>query len=196
MTKNLYLLYLPGIGDAGGRFQPRAVNTWKYWGVESELYSMHWADDVPWEDKFAGLLSRIDELSSEYAVALVGASAGAAAAVNAYAARKDKLVGIICICGKINNPDTIGKRYRGMNPSFVTAAYQTSASLDQLNSVSRKRILCRYALFDQVIYTKADSRVPGARNRLVPSLFHSPTIALEITFGAPSFIRFLKKQTG
>jgi pimeloyl-ACP methyl ester carboxylesterase len=194
MKSKLHVIYLPGIGDAGGSFQPWAVRAWQRYGVESELYSMNWADDVSWQTKFEGLLKHIDELAEKGPVALVGASAGAAAAINAYAARQDKIVGVVTICGKINNPDSIGQRYRSQNSSFVEAAYQTADSLKQVDDAHRQHILCRYAIFDQVIYTKADSKIPGAHNRLSPTFLHAPTIGLQITLGAPSFIRFLKKQ--
>jgi hypothetical protein len=103
-------------------------------------------------------------------------------------------VGVVTICGKINNPDSIGTRYRSRNPSFVEAAYRTADSLKKVDDEHRQHILCRYALFDQVIYTKSDSKIPGAHNRLVPTLLHAPSIAIQITLGAPSFIRFLKRQ--
>jgi pimeloyl-ACP methyl ester carboxylesterase len=193
-SKKLYVIYIPGIGDAGGRFQPWAVRTWRWWGVESELYAMYWADDVLWEDKLLKLLRHIDSLAKDHQVALVGASAGAAAVIQAFAARKDTVVGGVTICGKINNPDSIGPRYRSRNPSFVTAAYQTKSALNELNDAARAHILCRYALFDEVINNKDDSRIPGARNQVVPSVMHALTIGLQIALGAPSFIRFLKKQ--
>jgi hypothetical protein len=42
-------------------------------------------------------------------VSLVGASAGAGAAINAFAARKNIVNGVVCIAGKVNNPDAIGE---------------------------------------------------------------------------------------
>jgi pimeloyl-ACP methyl ester carboxylesterase len=193
-NKELHLIYLPGIGDARDKFQPWAVSIWRWWGVEAELYRMNWDDQVAWESKIHKLLDHIDEIAKEKKVALVGASAGAAAAVQAFTARKDKIAGVVTICGKINNPDSIGPRYRKYNPSFVEAAYSTAASIEKLDQDDRKRILCRYALFDEVIYNKDDSRIPGAHNRVAFSLFHAITIGVLVSLGAPGFIRFLKKQ--
>jgi pimeloyl-ACP methyl ester carboxylesterase len=194
-SQKLHVIYIPGIGDAAGAFQPWAVETWPRWGAEAELFSMNWGDDVVWAEKFEHLLDRIDALAADGKnVALVGASAGAAAVVNAYAARQHKIVGVVCICGKINNPDSIGNRYRRNYPSFVVAAYKTAEALAKLDDKARRRILCRYALFDNVVTNRADSRIPGARNRFSPTILHSLTIAFQITFGAPSFLRFLKKQ--
>jgi pimeloyl-ACP methyl ester carboxylesterase len=193
-NQKLHVIYIPGLGDHMPDSQRRVVAFWRHWGVEAELFQMDWADDVAWEVKFARLIARIDELTAAgKPVALVGASAGASAVINAYAARKDKIVGVVSICGKINHPEGIGERYRRQNPSFIPSAYQAPQSVEQLDARHRARILCRYAIFDGVV-PKHDSQIPGARNRTSPTFLHSITIALQITLGAPSFLRFLKKQ--
>ncbi len=192
MKKTLHLIYITGLGDTQISGQQKAISTWHWWGVEAELFQVKWGDKEPWEPKFRRLLKRIDELVSEGKdVALVGASAGAGAVINAFAARKNKIVGVVLIAGKVNRPDAIGSKFRSQNPAFVTSAYDCEKALTTLDASDRKRILSRFALIDELVY-KADSRVVGARNRLVPSIGHIPTIALQITLGVPSFVHFLK----
>ncbi|PIZ62904.1 hypothetical protein COY17_01630 [Candidatus Saccharibacteria bacterium CG_4_10_14_0_2_um_filter_52_9] len=192
--KKLHLIYIPGLGDDDPGGQHWAVNTWHWWGVESELFQMKWADDVKWEVKFGRLLARIDELiKDDRTVGLVGASAGGSAVINAFAARKDRVVGVVLIAGKVNRPEAIGARYRQNNPSFIESAYAAPLALKTLNAKDRRRILSRYALADETVY-KPDSRIPGARNRLSPTIGHAPTIGLQLIIGAPSFIRWLKRQ--
>ncbi len=192
MKDSIHLIYIPGLGDNSVGGQQKAVNTWKWWGVEAELFHMKWADDEPWESKLKRLLARIDQLTANgCSVALVGASAGAGAAINAFAARKDTVIGVVCIAGKVNRPESIGKSYRRQK-AFISSAYDCPDSLAKLNASDRTRILSRFALADGVV-TKPDSRIPGAHNRLVPSLGHVMTIATQITLGVPSFVRFLKK---
>src|SRR4051794_28655235 len=100
---SLHLIFIPGLGDDNVRWQQKAVNTWRLWGVDAEIFQMHWADKVPWESKFERLLKRIDGLAAQNKrVALVGASAGASAVINAFAARKDRLAGCVLIAGKVN----------------------------------------------------------------------------------------------
>lgn len=189
----LHILYIPGLGDKNVSGQIRAINIWRFWGVTPELLQMNWANAEPWESKFKRLLARIDELHSKgESVGLVGVSAGASAVMNAYAARKNKLVGVVCIAGKINRPNVIGSRYRKNNPAFVTSAEECEKALQTLDATDRRRILSQFGLFDPVV-SKVDSRVPGARNRFSPTIGHTITIVLQITFGAPSFLRFLKK---
>lgn len=194
MTKLLHLIYITGLGDASPNSQRWAVSTWRKWGVTSELFQVNWADGEAWQPKFDRLLDLIDSLVADgKAVGLVGASAGAGAAINAFAARKDKIVGVVCISGKVNRPEVIGQGYRKKNPAFVTSAYQVEQSLAVLDVSDRRRILSRYALLDETVY-KPDSRIAGARNRIVPTVGHFFTIATQLIFGAPSFIRFLKRQ--
>jgi hypothetical protein len=194
VPKPLHIIYIPGLGDIPEpRAQLRAVAHWPKHGVESELFQMSWGDGKPWQPKFDRLLVRIDELlSNDRDVALIGASAGAGAAINAFTARKNHLVGVVCIAGKVNRPNTIGSQYRRSNPAFVTSAKACEIALTHLGSDDRARILSRYALLDETVY-KADSRIPGATNQLLPTVTHFLTIAYGITFGMSANVRFLKK---
>jgi hypothetical protein len=186
----LHVIYIPGLGDIKPDNQRKIVGFWRHYGVEPELFHMNWGDKEPWEPKFNKLLARIDKLSKDGKVALVGASAGASAVINAYAARQDKIVGAVCISGKIHHPENIGDKYHKNNPSFITSAFEAPKSLEKIGLDNRKHILCRYALFDQVV-TDRDSRVAGARNRRSPTVGHVVTIGFQLIFGAPSFLRFL-----
>ena len=190
----LHLIYIPGLGDRNPKGQRWAVKTWSIWGVEAELFHGNWGDGQPWEPKFERLLKRIDELASQGTqVALIGASAGAGAVINAYAARKDKVVGCVLICGKVNNPSGIGPRYSTGNPAFMTSANAVPKALAQLNEADRSRIMSIFSIADPIV-PKRDSRIPGAHNRYTLIIGHSPTIATQITLGAPGFIWFLKRQ--
>src|SRR5690349_5120081 len=113
----LTIIYIPGLGDQNPVYQRKAIGFWRHYGVEPELFQMNWGDKKPWEPKFNKLLKRIDQLSKKGPVALVGVSAGASAVINAYAARKDKVVGVVCIAGKIHRPENIQTHYRKNNPS-------------------------------------------------------------------------------
>jgi len=42
---------------------------------------------------------------------------------------------------------------------------------------------------------RSDSYIAGANNRVVPTIGHTFTIAVQILFGAPSFLSFLKAQS-
>lgn len=195
MNKKLHVIYLPGVGDSDPVFQRRAVKTWKWWGVEAELLQVDWASEEPWSSKFKKITDRIDELTSAgKSVALVGASAGGSALISAYAARKNDIVGAVIICGKLKNATDIGSKYRNANPALVDAVTASDKASSSLNPTDRAKILTRRAFFDEVVTTHDDSIIEGARNRISPTLGHAITIAIQLVLGAPSIVRFLKKQ--
>lgn len=189
-----HVIYLPGLGDnknvTGQRF---AVGLWRAWGVRPHLYQMKWGDGKPFQPKLDGLLSVINELSSKGSVSLVGSSAGATAAINAYAARPQAIQAVVCIAGKINNPQTIGPHYLQDNPSFGESAQLTVSSLAQLGPNERRRILSLFAAFDPVVPAR-DSIIEGATNRRLPTMGHPVTIGTQLIFGAPWFLHFIKRQ--
>lgn len=155
---------------------------------------MNWADGQDWEVKFEKLLKRIDELLAEgHKVALVGASAGGSAAINAYAARP-QLIGVVLIAGKVNRPGAVGEKYKRKNPAFWQSVLNCQSALKQLSAEQLTRIQSRYGIADELV-PKADSIIPGADNKQVPIAGHFIIIAVEITFGAPGFIRFLKRKS-
>ena len=194
MHKPLHLIYIPGLGDHKSSGQQMIVNTWKWWGVTSELFQINWADGEQWDPKFERLLACIDRASfASKDVGLVGASAGATAVINAFHARKSSIVGVVLIAGKINHPETISQSLTQKNVAFGPAAQRASAALAKLSKGERSRIMSRYALFDPIV-PAADSHVPGARNCVQPTIGHAFTIASQMFYAAPLFIRFLRNQ--
>jgi hypothetical protein len=193
MVNKLSIIYVPGLGDAKPSGQQLLIRSWRLWGVRPIFFHVRWGDGEAFAPKLERLLKLIDgETAEGRKVALVGASAGAGAVIHAFARRKATVRGVVCIAGKVNNPDTIGPRYSTGNTAFVDSARQVQFSLDKLDfDADRKRIQSRYAIFDPVV-PQADSEIAGARNRTVPAVGHSVTIASQLLFGAPGFIRFLK----
>lgn len=188
----LHLIYIPGLGDARALGQAKAVQSWRWFGVEAEMLRMNWNDDEAWEIKSGRLLTRIDELTADgRQVALVGASAGATAVITAFAVRPE-ILGCVVIAGKANHPETINERYRQESPSFVAAAYACEQALSAINTTRRKRIVSRYAFYDEVLKPE-DSYIAGAHNRRLLSIGHAITIATQITLGVPIWLRFLRR---
>jgi pimeloyl-ACP methyl ester carboxylesterase len=155
---------------------------------------MPWMDEESFAPKLDSLVRIIDKLHEQgQIVSLVGASAGAGAAINAFAARPDKINGVVCIAGKVNNPDSIGGGYRRRSPSFIESALKVQFSLDALDDAdARKRIMSRYGFLDPVI-PREDSIVLGGMNKTVPTIGHSTTIVEQLLVGAPNYLRWLKQ---
>lgn len=186
------VIYIPGIGDTKTTFQEIAAKTWRFWGVRPHTYAMRWADGRPFEQKFERLLTYIDNLLAQgHTVSLVGASAGATVALNAFAARP-QIHGVVCIAGKVNHPQAIGAWYHRNASSFVESANQVQGSLLTMTDDQLKRISSRYGITD-VIVPKKDSIIPGAHNKRVIGFSHVMTIASQLTVAAPNHLRFLKR---
>jgi hypothetical protein len=187
-----HVIYIPGLGDTMVGGQKLAVSTWKLWNVEPHLFQMNWADQEAYAPKQARLLAVVDELAQAGSVSLVAASAGATAAVNVFALRKNAVLGVVCIAGKINNPQAIGDGYKRNNPAFWESAHLTTSSLANLQEQDRRRIVSIRAMFDPIVPGR-DSILQGAHNKLTWTSGHAITIATQLIFGAPKFLRFLKQ---
>jgi acetyl esterase/lipase len=187
------IIYVPGLGDKKLRGQRLLISTWRFLGVRPIMVPMNWSDGDSFAPKLERLLDKIDDLQGNgHRISLVGASAGAGAVINAFAARKDVIDGVVIICGKVNTPEAIGHRYSGPNPAFLESAFMVQKSLDQLDfDTDRKRIQSRYAFIDPAI-PMGDSKVTGGINRMMPTIGHGFTIATQLLFGAPSFLFWLK----
>src|SRR5689334_22620753 len=133
------VIYIPGLGDskADDGLRAKVISLWRWWGVETHLYTMYWGDGKSFQPKFDGLLTLIDELSQRGPISLVGESTGATAAVNAFAARQDTVRSVVFIAGKVNNPQAIGSGYKRRNPAFWESAQQTTQSWAQLGPEQR-----------------------------------------------------------
>jgi pimeloyl-ACP methyl ester carboxylesterase len=188
-----HVIYVPGLGDAKAQGQELVTKLWRPLGVQGHYVPLRWAVDEPWKLKLQHLLDAIDALSKTGTVSLVGTSAGASAVLQAYALRKDKVAGVVCICGKINHPETVNPRYYTENPAFKDALAQLQAALPGLSAADRDHILSIHPLWDGTV-SPADTILPGAHERTLLTVGHPFSIFCALTFGAPGMMRFLKRQ--
>lgn len=187
------VIYIPGLGDNKITFQRLAVRTWRLWGVRPHVFHMKWEDDELYDVKFERLLDFIAKLRISGPIAIVAASAGATVAINAYASRPDDICSVVLIAGKVNNPNSIGEGYRRRAPAFWASAQQTTNSLGMLSANQRSNILSLRAMVDMIVPAK-DSTVTGAQNKVVWTSGHAFTIAWQLVFGAPRYLRFIKQK--
>lgn len=194
MKKTHAIIYIPGLGDAKLQGQGFIMNVWRAYGVNTIVHPMRWAEDAPFEPKFKALLQLIDDLHSEgKTVSLIGVSAGASAALNAFASRSDVLHRVVCICGKINNLKAINESYFIKNPTFKGSVDRLEKSLSQLGTDDRSRIQSIHPLFDDVVPIK-DTKIKGAYEKTIPSVGHLVSIGYALTIGSFGIIKFIKKS--
>ena len=193
MKKAHTVIYIPGLGDANLRGQGFIMSLWRVFGVNTAVHRMQWGEDTPFEPKFNALLQTIDALNKEgYTVSLIGASAGASAALNAFASRKDILHRVVCVCGKINNLQAINESYFIKNPTFKGSVGKLEKSLSELNKTDRNRIQSIHPLFDNVVPIK-DTKIKGAHEKTIPSIGHLLSISYAITVGSFGIVKFIKQ---
>jgi predicted peptidase len=189
-----HVIYVLGLGDHHTRGQHLAPKYWQLFGVKGHTYLMQWRTKELFAPKLERLLALIDRLAADGSrVSLVGASAGAGAVLVAFAARPDKVAGVVCICGKINHPETVKAWRFKENPAFEASLTELQRVLPQLSRQQRSRIMSLHPFYDGLVPV-ADTRLPGARELLIPAFGHVFSIFVALVFAAPIFIRLLKRQ--
>lgn len=192
---NHAIIYIPGLGDHRSRAQQRVVSAWRLLGVgHTETVIMNWREAEPFEIKLSRLLERIDDLASKgFSVSLVGVSAGASAVINAYAARQDTIHRVVCICGKLQRPETVSPVTYRANPAFETSMATLTESLGILDDRKRQQILSIRPLVDESV-PPGDTVIPGAKAKTIPTISHVVSIAAAITLYSGSIVRFVRKS--
>ena len=190
-----HVIYVPGLGDhktQGQRFVPRF---WEIFGVKKGHYiPMHWNDKRPFVPKLQRLLDKVDELSADGShVSLVGTSAGASVVLVALAQRPNKVTGVVCICGKVNHPETVGHDRYAENPAFEESMSMLQEALPEIRAKYANRILSIHPLYDGTVPVR-DTIIPGAREKTVWFVGHAVSIFMMLVFGSGMILRFLKKQ--
>ena len=188
------VIYVAGLGDWRSRAQRAVVWCWRVYGVKSEVTLMNWHIDEPFETKLDRLITRIDTLhAAGYQVSLVGVSAGASAVINAFALRKDVVQRVVCICGKLQHPETIHPATFQRNPAFAESLQRLPDSLAKLLQVDRQRISSIRPLADESV-PPSDTVIPGATGRTIPTVGHVLSIAASITLFSPVVLAFIRRR--
>lgn len=187
------IIYVPGLGDTKAEGRRLALGFWRWFGATAVLHQMVWADGESFQSKLEGLLGHIDRLVADgYTVSLVGESAGASAALTAYAERSQSIHRVVFVCGKLAHADTIHPVTYQRNPAFKESMEALPDSLAKLPEESRRRIRSIAPLRDRVV-PPADTRIAGADHKTIPSVGHSVSIALSLTVFSWWIVRHIKR---
>lgn len=193
MAMHHVVIYVPGLGDHRTRGQQLAVSLWRFFGVQSEVFHMRWLQHEPFEAKLRPLLARIDALSEQgRTVSLVGVSAGGGAVINAYALRQDVIHRVVCVCGKLTNPQTVHPRVYEKNPGFAESMEMLPSSIVSLSKENLSRVRSIRALADESVPPK-DTIIEGTEGFTLPTMGHVITIGLAITIFSSAIIGFIKR---
>ncbi|MBX4201372.1 alpha/beta hydrolase [Candidatus Saccharibacteria bacterium] len=196
MGKTHHVIYIPGIGDHKPEIQIKLLSRWNKPDFQVHFFRLVWNDDEKFSSKLARLTKIIDELYEENGqVSLVGVSAGAGAALNAYIERPEKISGVVYICGKIIGLKNVGQAYFEKNPPFFDSLELTQNNLQKLSAQDKAKMLSLKPIFDETVPVNV-TKIPGVASRTLFSLFHVPSIFLALTIYKPMSVNFLKDRAG
>jgi len=186
-----HVIYVPGLGDHRTYGQDMAIQLWRLFGLVPHYFPLGWATRDGFDVKLGWLLERIDSLRRQgHTVSLVGVSAGASAALAAYAARP-QLVGVVCICGKIQRPERVQPITYQNNPDFEESMQRVATNLRKLQQRGQlENIMSIHPLRDRTVALE-DTKIVGTTEKTIPAWSHASGIFVGVLFGAPIIAKFL-----
>ena len=186
------IIYIPGLSDPY-TLERLVLLLWHLLGAKVYYFPSRWSSSEDFEQKLARLTDKCDELLTQHKpLSLVGTSAGASLAINGLGKYRDKIKGVTLICGKINNPQTIGQRIYTKNPAFRESIDRSLEVISSLTKDERARILSIHPIRDLSVPVP-DTIIDGAVEKQVPTYGHIPSIAIIITLYKWSIVRFLHR---
>lgn len=196
---NRAIIYIPGLGDRKSWLvwlQRQALLGWRAFGIRGYVFTMKWTSDSSIEPRFRELSSYIDRLKEQgYEVSLMGASAGASAAVNMFAQRPDDIEAAISVCGQLRGADKVVNQALDLNPRFEESLKIMNKNLKKLSGDERQRILTLRTLIDAVV-PPSHSTLKGANNQRLWVFGHLFGIGWVLVARAERVSRFIKKAKG
>lgn len=187
-----HVIYIPGLGDRQKFGQNIIIQSWRLLGLRPHYFALQWYEQEGFDKKLERILDKARKLSrNNKSVSIVGVSAGASAALNAFAT-SNNIDAVIIICGKVNNPGTIGKKTFDLNPDFEQSVYDVERSMKLLDK-ERSRILSIHPWADQTVPIK-DTVIEGAKEKTFPGWSHISGIFFAVILGGPTFYKFIKQS--
>ena len=193
MKQQHHVIYVPGILDDIYKIQSTLVRFWRFRGVRGHTHEMPWAGAEDYQPKLERLLAKIDYYKAQgHLVSLIGASAGASGVLNAFVERKDSITGLVYVCAKINQPETVSDKLYAKNPAFKTSITILQSNLKKLTAADKAKMHSFYSLGDHYVPHKF-TIIPGVSESVLPSLRHGQAILYSLGFGAPRVLSQLKR---
>jgi pimeloyl-ACP methyl ester carboxylesterase len=192
MRMKHHIIYLPGLGD-DKPFQRLLVGWWRALGVRVQYHYIGWSDpDEPFNAKLQRVLDSIDNLARpDHRVSLIGTSAGASMALNAYNVRRDKIHRVVLVCGKIQHVETVSEDYYRTNPPLRASLERLGGSVESLTANDKAKMLILQPKYDNVVAVE-DMLIPGVAVLPMRTSGHAKSIAAAMTIYSPKITQFLK----
>jgi len=174
-----------------------ASNWWKKEGLEPIIFLPRWENKKGVKPKLARLLKMIDKESSKDKIFLIGISAGASLAMNAFLKRLGKVEKMVSVCGRLKmgwSDNEISKKLQ--KNTLTRRAFKESVKLledkiKDLKEEDKKRIMTVSAEYGDELIPIQTSKIDGADNITIPTIGHLITITSAMTNNFGPIKKFL-----
>jgi pimeloyl-ACP methyl ester carboxylesterase len=143
------------------------------------------------------LLKKIDRESKKETIMLLGISAGASLAMNAFMQRLDKVEKMVSLCGRLRrgwSDDKIRKKLQKgtmKHRAFKESVKLLEHGVKDLKRKDKKRIMTISAKFGDELIPIETSKLEGAKNILIPTIEHVLSIFSGMTANFEPIRKFL-----
>jgi len=191
-----HVIVIPGLGNNVKKHE-LVMEGWKKYGIIPHVFDIKWkTEENGFQPKLDQALRLIDSLTNKNAkISIIGNSAGSSFALNIFGERKQQINKVIINCGRVRDGDwpwfTFGEATES-SPSFKESVLRAQKLEKTLINNDRKKILTLRPLFDEVV-PPFTVPIKGATNKIVPSIEHSISIALNMTLFKKQIIDFIFK---
>lgn len=185
-----------GLGD-DGKATALATVGWKKLELRPIVFVPKWENKEGLESKLAKLLEIIDKESKTEKIFLLGISAGASLAMNAFMQRLDRLEKLVSVCGRLRfgwSRDKIKRKLQENTLSYLAfreSVEMLEKNIKYLGKVDRRRIMTVSAKFGDEMIPRGTSQLPGAKNILIPTIGHLLSILSAMTANFEPIRKFL-----
>lgn len=198
MNKEHSVIFVPGLGEHTTLYK-HLTSDWPKYGLNPVIHSIRWRDkNSHFQSKLQRLVSLIDTLyESGNTVSLVGVSAGASAALNAFTERKEQVSRVVSVCGRLRTGREKGFRFYetlfARSPALESSVKQFEENERNLSMEDRRRIMTTRAKFADISAPKETSILDGSYNKEIPMAVHMPTIIVALKIFPKPITVFLKE---
>ncbi len=180
MSKNLIII--TGVGN-WDRIYAFFAFIWQFYGYTAHVGAFRWEDSAATLDtKMQKLLADIDAMRGP--VYLIGVSAGGTVAINALAARPDKVTKVATLCSPLRTMTSLG------NPLLAKSIAKLPNSFTKLEHSTRK-IISVHATRDNTV-NPALSKITGVRDYRLLTRGHAFTLFTGMTLFSYPIRKFFR----
>lgn len=195
-NQTLRIILVPGLDDGRYNFLSLVGPWWNRDDVLLLPRYVNWRDGGTYEDKLRQLLDFIDQqLATGDPVALIGISAGASLALNAYVLRL-RLVGMVNICGTFrlggDPPPALSKRTNEIE-AYRHSVRACEDHQEDLEPEQLRHILVMAGWWDGIV-PRYTVDLTGTAWKRIHGVSHFLSIIIALMFYRKFIVRFLRRS--